>query len=414
MQVASPTSVWRTTEFLKLWIGGSISAIGSQITMLAMPLIAVLTFGAGPGETGLLVAAGIAPHLVLGLPAGAWIDRLRRRPVRIVVDLAHVAVMGSVPLVAELGLLRIEYLYVVAFVSGTLAMVARLTTSALIPTIAGPQNVVAANTAIMTAFCFALIAGPALAGWLVQVVSPPTVLLLDAAGFLVSAAFFIALREPDSAAPRRARSGLREEIGEGFRWLRGDAVLLRLTLSIGLANLAWYAVQGVMVPFATHELQLTPAVMGLAVGAIGPAGLLGSLSATLAARRFGFGPTMVGCLVGELLSRILLVLAGGPPVVAALVLGASQAVFGFIAPLFDVNANSLRQLETPQRLFGRVSAASNVIRMGMAPIGALIGAWIGEAAGPRATLAFAAFVTLGAVWVLANSPVLRLRTATSG
>jgi predicted MFS family arabinose efflux permease len=190
-----------------------------------------------------------------------------------------------------------------------------------------------------------------------------------------------------------------------------DAVLFRLAASIGLANLAWFGVVAVVVPFATRDLQLAPAELGLAMGAMGPAGLLGAVLAAPAARWFGLGPTLVASLVGELLSRVVLVLAGGPPLIAALGLGLSQALFGFIAPLFDVNANTLRQTVTPQRLLGRVSAASTFIGVGTAPLGALLAGWIGEVAGPRTALAVAAVITLASVASLISSSVPRLRAA---
>ena len=192
-------------------------------------------------------------------------------------------------------------------------------------------------------------------------------------------------------------------------WLRDQPILFRLTLSIGLANLAWYGVQAVIVVYATRDLGVPPALLGLALGAIGPAGLVGALVAGNLARRFGLGPTLILSLSGEALSRVLLLLASGSPEFAALWIGVSQAVFGFIAPLWDVNANSLRQSATPEHLLGRVSAASMFVSVGMAPIGALLAGWIGETFGLRAALLVTTFVTLLALWVLVRSPVPRLR-----
>jgi len=403
--------LWRNREFRKLWLGGLVSAVGSQVTALAVPLTAVLVFGAGPAETGLLTAAGFAPVLLFGLPAGAWIDRLRRRPVRIAADLGSAVLVGAIPAAAVLGVLRLEHLYLLTFLAGTCAVMARLAVSALLPTLVGRGQLLEANSALLTSFSLAQILGPSLAGVLVQVVAPPLALLADAASFLVSAACFGALREPPAPPRPTASANLLREIGEGLRWLRGDVVLFRLALSIGLANLAWYAVQAVVVPFATRDLALSPALLGLALAAAGPATLLGALLAAPAARRFGLGPTMVAALSGEALSRILLLLAGGPPMVAALTLALSQAVFGFIAPLWDVNANSLRGAVTPERLLGRVSAASVVIGGGSAPVGALLGGWVGEIAGPRAALLGAALVTFAAVACLLASPVPRVREA---
>lgn len=408
--LAPDAGVWRNPDFIKLWVGSSISAIGSQVTVLAMPLVGVLVFGAGPAETGFLTAASLAPMLLFGLPAGAWVDRLQRRPVRIAADLGSAVVIGCVPLAGFLGVLRLEHLYVVAFTGGTLIIFSRLTISAILPALVGRRHLLEANSAMLTSFAVATIAGPALAGLLVQVVAPPIVLLLDAVSFVVSAAFFVTLREPPVPPRRVAGSSVRQEIGEGLRFLRRDAVLFRLTISIALANLAWYAVQAVLVPFATRDLQLSPAMLGLALGATGPASLLGALVAARSAHRFGLGPTLVASLVGEALSRVVLLAAGGPPVAATAVLGLSQAVFGFIAPLWDVNANSLRQSVTPQRLLGRVAAASSFVGMGTAPIGALLGGWTGEIAGARVALLAATIITLAAVACLWHPAVLQLRS----
>ncbi len=407
---ATPEGVWRNAEFLKLWIGGTVSAIGSQVTVLAMPLIAVLIFGAGPSQTGLLTAASYAPMLVFGLPAGAWVDRLRRRPVRIAADLGSALIIGCVPIAAFLGLLRLEQLFLVAFLAGTLTVFARLSVSTLLPSLVGRPRLLEANGALLTSFSLALICGPPLAGLLVQVVAAPFVLLIDAASFLVSAACFVALREPPPAPRAPTRLALLVEIGEGLRWLCHNAVLLRVTVSIGLANIAWFAVQAVLVPYATRDLQLSPALLGLALGATGPASLLGSLLAARSARRFGLGRTLVASLSGELLSRVVLILAGGPPLTAALGLGLSQAMFGFTAPMWDVNANSLRQTMAPERLLGRVTAASTFVGLGTAPIGALLGGWTGEVAGLRTALIGTAVVTLCALVCLVASPVPALRT----
>lgn len=409
---AALSGLWRDPEFRKLWVGGLVSAVGSQVTALAVPLIAVLVFGAGPAQTGLLTAAGFAPVLLFGLPAGAWIDRLRRRPVRIAADLGSALVVSAIPAAAVLGALRLEHLYLLTFLAGTFAVVARLAVSTLLPTLVGRRHLLEANSALLTSFSLAQIVGPSLAGVLVQVVAPPLTLLVDAASFLVSAACFGALHEPPIPRGPVVTSNLLREIGEGLRWLRGDVVLFRLTLSIGLANLAWYAVQAVVVPFATRDLALSPALLGLALAAAGPTSLLGALLAAPMARRFGLGRTMVAALSGEALSRVVLVVAGGPPLVAALGLGLSQTLFGFIAPLWDVNANSLRGAVTPERLLGRVSAASVVVGGGSAPAGALLGGWVGEVAGPRVALVGAALVTFGAVACLLASPVPRVREPT--
>jgi predicted MFS family arabinose efflux permease len=186
-------------------------------------------------------------------------------------------------------------------------------------------------------------------------------------------------------------------------------VLFRLMVCVGLANLAFASVQAVIVVYATRDLAVSPAPLGLALAAMGPAGLVGAFLAGPMARRFGLGPTMVVSLSGEAVSRIVLVVAGGPPLLGAVCIGLSQGLFGFSAPLWDVNANSLQQSATPTRLLGRVSAASSFVGLGMAPIGALLAGWIGEVAGARVAMLEAMLVTAFALAILLWSPVPRLR-----
>lgn len=400
--------LWRNREFLKLWLGSSVSGTGSQVTVLALPLTAVLIFGAGPAETGLLTAANTAPMVLFSLIAGAWVDRLPRRRIRIVTDVLSALIIASVPVMALLGVLKLEYLYVVTFLAGTCTVWSRLSVSAMLPTLVGKEHLIEANTRIIASISVAQIAGPSLAGVLVQFLSAPLALAADAVTFVFSAICVWRVNVHEAVATER--KAIWHEVLDGFRWLLRASILFRLTISIGLANLAWFGVQAIIVVYGTRDLNLSPALLGAALGLTGPATLVGALLAGRLAKRYGLGPVLVASLSGEAASRVLLVLAGGPPLLAAATLGLSQLLFGFIAPLWDVNASSLRQSATPQPLLGRVTAANTFVGVGMAPIGALLAGWIGESVGLRAALLFTMLVTLFAVAVLVRSPVPRLRS----
>jgi MFS family permease len=400
--------LWHNREFLKLWLGSSVSTTGSQVTVLALPLTAVLIFGAGPAETGFLTAANTAPMVLFSLVAGAWVDRLPRRKIRIATDVASALIIGSVPVMALLGVLKLEYLYIVTFLSGTCTVWSRLSVSAMLPTLVGKEQLIEANTRIIASVSVAQIAGPSLAGVLVQLLSAPIALAADATTFLFSAVCVWRVKLHEVVATER--KAIWHEVLEGLRWLLGASILFRLTISIGLANLAWFGVQAIIVVYGTRDLNLSPALLGIVLGLTGPATLAGALIAGRLAKRYGLGPVLVLSLSGEAASRVLLVLAGGPPLLAAATLGLSQLLFGFIAPLWDVNASSLRQAATPQPLLGRVTAASTFIGTGMAPIGALLAGWIGESVGLRTALLFTTLVTLFAVAVLVRSPVPSLRS----
>ncbi|MBV9172011.1 MAG: MFS transporter [Chloroflexi bacterium] len=399
------------TEFRKLWIGSSVSAAGSQVTLLALPLTAVLIFGAGPAETGLLTALGVAPVVVFGLFIGALVDRLPRRRTAIVADLLSAAIIASVPAAALLGSLRLEHLYVATFLAGTCSICRRTSVSAMLPALVGRDKLIDANSQMIVSFSVAQIAGPSIAGVLVQVLSAPLALVVDAASFIFSSVCTTRIRLHEPQTTRHERTSILHEVAQGLAWLYGQPVLFRLAVCIGLANLAWFGVQAVIVVFATRDLGLSPAVLGVALGMVGPATLVGAVLAGRIARRFGLGPTMVFSLTGEFLSRVLLVCAGGSPLVAVLCLGSSQLLFGFIAPLWDVNANSLRQSGTPEHMLGRVSAATSFVGVGLGSVGALLAGWIGEVAGLRVALLATALVTLLAVAVLVRSPVPALRDA---
>jgi hypothetical protein len=281
--------LWRQPEFLKLWIGNSISSVGSQVTVLALPLAAVLIFNAGPAETGMLTAAGVAPNVLVGLFAGAWIDRAPRRPIRVAADLGNALVIASVPAAAVLGVLSLEHLYIATFLAGCCTVFSRLSASAMLPSLVGRENLLEANGKLIMSFSLAQIAGPSLAGVLVQALSAPLALLADAASFVVSAVCVWRVRLAELRAPVEERTSIWHEVVQGLVWLRAEPILFRLTLSIGLANLAWYGVQAVIVVYATRDLDLSPALLGLSLAATGPASLVGAFLAARCSPRCGSG-----------------------------------------------------------------------------------------------------------------------------
>src|SRR6185503_19026266 len=201
-----PMSLSRSPDFAKLWSGYTIAVIGSQITVLALPLTAILLLGASATETGLLVAARMAPALGLGLVIGAWVDRLPRRPIMIVSDIGSAIVIGSVPAAAALGVLGLPQLYAVAFVAGVFALATESARTALVPTLVGRDQLVAANSRLQGSSAVAQVAGPSLAGLLVQALTAPTAMLFDALTFLASAALLARVRVRETVAPRAADS----------------------------------------------------------------------------------------------------------------------------------------------------------------------------------------------------------------
>src|SRR6266436_31662 len=322
-------------DFIKLWTGFTIARVGSQITVLALPLTAVLLLGAGATETGLLVAAQMLPSIVAGLFIGVWVDRLPRRAIMIWSDIGSAIVIASVPLAAALSALSLTQLYVVSFLGGL--------------------------------FAVAQVAGPSLGGILVQALTAPIAMLWDAFGFIVSALFIASIRAPDAPRSRETERSVWHEITDGLRWVREQPIVFRCITAIALANIEWFAVQGVLVVYATRELGLSPALLGVALAVIGPLSLLGAALAGPLTARWGLGPVMIVALLLETLSRLLLPFAGGPPEQAAIVLGLSQALLGLTVPLWVVGSASLVQALTPDHLLGRVTSATRFIGFAVAP-----------------------------------------------
>jgi predicted MFS family arabinose efflux permease len=234
-------------------------------------------------------------------------------------------------------------------------------------------------------------------------------MLWDAVGFIVSALFIAAIRSPEAARSREAERSVWHEITEGLRWVRQQPIVFRCITAIALANIEWFAVQGVLVVYATRELGLSPVLLGISLAAIGPLSLLGAALAGPLTARWGLGPVMIAALFFETLSRLLLPFAGGTPVQAAAVLGVSQALLGLTVPLWVVGSASLVQALTPDHMLGRVSSATRFVGFAVAPPAAFAAGVLGDVVGLRPTLFAAAVIAALAFLYLLLSPVRRFQ-----
>src|SRR5437867_10957252 len=293
-------------DFIKLCTGFTIARVRSQITVLALPLTAVLLLGAGATETGLLVAAQMLPSIVAGLFIGVWVDRLPRLPIMIWSDIGSAVVIASVPLAAALDALSLGQLYVVSFLGGAFAVSTDLARAAMVPSLVGRTRLVAANSRLQASSAVAQVAGPSLGGILVQTLTAPIAMLCDAVGFIVSAVFIAAIRSAETPRPRESARSVWHEVTEGLRWVRRQPIVLRCITAIALANIEWFAVQGVLVVYATRELGLSPALLGISLAVIGPLSLLGAALAGTLTTRWGLGPAMTASLLPATFSRLLL------------------------------------------------------------------------------------------------------------
>jgi hypothetical protein len=402
-------TLWRHRDFLTLWTGQTISLVGSQVTLLALPLTAVLSLRADAFQMGLLRAAQYAPALLIALPVGAYVDRRRRRPILMAADLGRALLLGAIPLAAALGALSIGLLDGVAFLVGALSVVFEAAYLAFLPALVRRDQLVDANGKLGASDSAARLVGPGLGGLLVQALTAPLAITADAASFLFSVLFLALLRDREPAPARAPRRALGREIGEGLRLLLGHPLLRATLFSSGITNFFSAIFNALFVLYAVRQLGLGAAGLGGILLAASAVGLVVALCAGRAAARLGLGPVMVlGMLLIALGGAVVPLVAGlGLLAIPALTLAMAATASG--DALYNVTVVSLRQGLTPDRLLGRVGAGARFIIWGAQPFGAVLGGALGQSLGLRPALAMAAAGWFLAFLCLLLSPVRRVR-----
>jgi MFS family permease len=409
-------SLWRHADFLKLWTGQTISELGSVVTRTAVPLVALLVLGAGPTEMALLVVAGSLAILLVGFVAGAWVDRVRRRPLLIATDAIRSLLLLSIPIAYATGALRMEQLYVVTFVEGCLGALFNAAYPAYVPSLIGVDRVVDGNSKLATSSSLAEIGGPGLAGALVQLVSAPFAILVDAVSFAVSAVSLLLIRTPEPARPARTTTtAIRFEIVEGLRLVRHDRILLPIALRSAVAHVAGSFYGVLYTIYLIDDLHLSPFLLGIVISAGGVGSLVGSLFAARAIRRFGLGPALIWTATGAAALGILTPLAQGPVLLATIMVFIPQLFGDGLQTIEGVAELSLIQGLSPDRLLGRVNATLEVLSHGIAyPIGALAAAAIAGVIGVRGGIALGWAGMAVSILFLVLSPLPRVRTIQDG
>jgi MFS family permease len=412
--------------FEALWVGQTVSALGTQVSLVALPLIAVLILHAGPFELGVLAALETLPYLLLSLPAGVFVDRTDRRRTMIVCDLARAVALLGTGLALFAGVASIPFLCVVAVVVGSLSVFFSVAFTSYVATILSADRLVAGNQRLELSESAAQVVGPTIGGTIIQLLGGAAAATLDGVSYLVSAVAIAASRPSaelkrqvstaavevsESKQGRRARiraecAGLVHGIGEGLRRVAGDRILRDLAGSTAALNLGSGMILATVVLFATTDVGLTAAEFGLVYGLGNVGFLLGALSVGVLTRRLGIGRTFAWSTYATALAMALIALAGAGP--AVLFLLAGRFVGAAATPLFNINALSLRQARVSNAIMGRVNATFLFIDWGPLPLGSLLGGLLAAAFGPRAALVAAAvFGVIGAVWI-AVSPAARL------
>ncbi|HUQ41853.1 MAG TPA: MFS transporter, partial [Candidatus Limnocylindrales bacterium] len=323
----STPSLWSHRDFLKLWVGQTISELGTVVTRTAVPLVALLVLGAGPLELAYLVISASLAVLLVGLVAGAWVDRLRRRPLLIWADVIRAVLLFSIPIAYVMGSLGMAQLYVVMFVEAALGALFDAAYPAYVPSLIGLDRVVEGNSKLATSSSIAEIGGPGIAGALVQVISAPFAILVDAVSFVASAISLLLIRTPEPPRPpRESQTQIRHEIVEGLRAVRRHRVVFPIALRSIIAHIAGSFYGVLYTIYLLRELHLDPFLLGIVVSAGGVGALVGSLFAQRVVNAMGLGPAMIWTAAGASLIGLLTPLAQGPLFLATLMVFLPQLI----------------------------------------------------------------------------------------
>jgi MFS family permease len=403
-----PDDLLRDRAYRRLWLSILMSSTGAQITMLALPLTAAVLLNATPQQMGLLTALELAPFVLLSLPSGVWLDRVRKLPVYVVGELTLAAALVTVPAAHALGWLTMEWMYVVGFVLGSVHTVAGSAAQVVLTQVVPRERLVEAHAKNALASSGPEVAGPAVGGLLIKAVGAPLALVVDALLLAASALVLRGLRIAETIKPASGRT-FKEELLTGLQFVRGEALLPTLGWVIGGWQFCHYCAMVVQILVASRELGLSPGAIGLAYVALGVGTVMGSLKGHAISERLGPGPCLVLGIAITAVGWLLLAVAPAGPM-GVLAFGLMLGCFGLGAVLMFINFLSLRQAVTPAPLLGRMTSTMRWLTVLPGAPGALLGGWLGQHLGLRWALGFAgvcAALLAVAAW---RSPVLRAVT----
>lgn len=397
-------NLWTNYDFMKMWIGETISILGSRITLIALPLAAALILQATPVQMGILGATTNAAFLFVGLFAGVWVDRFPRRSILIGANIGRALLMGLIPTLALLNMLRIEALYIIGLLAGVLTVVFDVAYQAFLPSVVGREDLIESNSKIETSRSLAQLVGPGLAGWLIGLFSAPLVIALDALSFLISALFLGTIHGNESILRQERPRSTWIEIREGLWMVFGSNVLRAIAFCTATYNLFFCMLQAVFILYMSHELLVSSSLIGLifSIGSIGA--LVSSIIARPLVDRFGIGPIIMWGMVLSGFGSLLISVADGSTWAIVQIL--SIALFfqssGII--LYNVNIATLRQAIVPDQLLGRITASIRFCTWVTFPIGSLIGGMLGAYLGLWPTIVIAGIgQTSTCLWIFFSS-----------
>jgi MFS family permease len=399
----------RHADFLKLWSAETISVFGTAITQLALPLVAAVTLEVSPLEFGLLTTIEFLPFILLSLPAGVWVDRLRRRPILIAGDLGRAVTLGSIPVAYAFDALTIWQLYVVAFLTGCLTVFFDVAYQSYLPSLVDREQLVDGNAKLEISRSAAQIAGPGLAGVLVAVLRAPFAILLDAASYVIAALLLLAIRRPEPpvapAEASSARPSVRREVSAGLRYVLGNPWLRSIAATTGTSNLFTNMQFAILVLFLVRRgFSAEQIGFAFSIGSVGF--LLAALTTNRLTARLGVGRMLLLSAIGFSISG--LAIAAAPDSLLFVAVAGSGFLAGYCSSAWNINQVSLRQAITPPRMQGRMNATMRFVVWGTIPIGSTLGAILAQLVGLHETLWIGAIGGLVAFLPVAFSPVRML------
>lgn len=405
----------RHRDFNLLWAGQSISEIGSAVSTVAIPLIAISVLHVSSGGMGVLSAMSRLPFL-LYLFAGVFADRTRRRPILIGTDLARAATLALLCVAALAGMLSLWLLCVAVALNMALSVWFDIGYMTYLPTVVKRSELLTGNVRLETTRATATVAGPSLGGVLIQAVTAPVAIVVDAVSYVVSAIFAWRIRTPEPPVggadkPRRGLRGIGSDLAEGLRFVARHRVLRPLATAIAVMNLAWAAEMALYMLFLARGLHLSAGLIGVTLAGQGPGTLVGSLLAGRVGRRFGLSGAVIGGLTLFGLSALAIPAAPAAPALAVPMLIAVGFLMSLGGQVCSVNVLTTRQLLAPDELLGRVNASFRFLGLGISPLGALAGGYLGQVIGLRPALYVAIGVMFVAPLLALLSPVRKIHGA---
>jgi MFS family permease len=402
-------------EFRKFWIGETVSLVGTEVTRIALPLVAILSLGASAFEVGLVNAARYVPIVAFSLFAGIWLERRRRRPILIATNAGRAVLIGLIPAASVMHVLSVALLLAVALIVGTLTVIFDVGSLTYIPGLVDRRVLADANGRLQTSFSLALIVGPSLGGYLVGALDAPRALTADAASFAFSALMLglIRVREAAPEVPE-VRTPWRSQIAEGLHAVYGSPILRSLLTQSATFNLATNAMLTVFVVYAIRTVGLSASQLGLVLGVGAFGALAGSMIANRVTRLIGLGRALRLTTICACGAPLLFLAARGHGALSMTILVAAYAVYSLNLVIFNVNTVTLRQVVTPPQVLARMNASYRMVLFGTVPIGALLGGMLGQYAGLRLAMIITVLLLTAPLAWTPFSPVFLLRTMPTG